>query len=325
MQIVFDLQEYLQAMQSDKERTPSFLRPTGSHEPTITICNHEDEKCIHVTHRATKKSGVVIDLPLMQGIMPDDRITIMGRISDPKERRDWGISLLSQLSIAENQVAQQAVPHGIFLLTHQLDDDDLKKPLFLQTTKWGSWGDSEDPNFDFFVDSILVSRDIDFVKQKKEDRAVVYDLNSDIAICEATLNTVNGTHHSLVLRQSGTPSIYIVSDGDGRAIHVTRRTNNYDGFDICMAQLNLIQGEEYRITVTGRADGEAPEDAQIMLQGIPGYHWRSLHSLVTNQDFTLSYTLKKSSLEQWEALRIATNQAGAHVPYFIYSIEITTG
>lgn len=320
MQVIFDLQEHLKKVEIGEFGAASFLQSSGSPAPSLTVGQSKDGKYIHVSKRESRSAGVVIPTLFLPMLLPGDRITISGRITNDAPDNYWGIALFSQ-SAESDQLTQQIAPRGVFSLTHRLEATDLSKSMTIQTTKWQDF----EPNYDFFIDSIKVTRDDERDKFVKDEREIVYSLNMDQALLDVDLDVGGGIDDSMVLRLSGNPNVAVfgqMGDDNGRSLHISGRTRDFDGFDIRMEELKLIKGNEYHVKLTGRTAGNVPADAQLMLQGMPGYHWRSLTHIAGNQDFTLSCTLRKSAVEKWEALRVATNAAGSNVAYFIYTIEI---
>jgi len=320
MQIIFDLQEQLKNLQLGNFDATGYLQARGEVNPTLTLCENQGERSIHVTHRQSREDGVIIPVLFYSMLLPGDRITLTGRMNGDVADNYWGIALCST-SDEGDQLAQQIAPQGEFSLSHQLEATDLSKSLVVKTTKWRD----VEPNYDFFIDSIKVSRDDEQDKFKKDAREIVYDLNTDYAVQQVNLDIGGGIDASTVLRLSGNPNIAVFEHHitGKRGLHIAARERDFDGLDIRLSELQLIPGNEYDVKIIGRTAGAAPIDSQIMIQGMPGYHWRSLQSIGGNQDFMLGCTLRKSAVEKWNAIRIATNEVGSNIAYFIYSIVIT--
>ncbi|MCK0470483.1 endo-1,4-beta-xylanase [Halalkalibacter sp. APA_J-10(15)] len=132
--------------------------------------------------------------------------------------------------------------------------------------------------------------------------------------------------------QSGDSQLEAVSDvvfdgnDDGYALHVTGRTNNWDGVDISFADVGMEDGQTYDIKVTGYVDESVsvPEGGQALLQNIDSYDGLYLNAnYVAGEPFTLEgqYTV---NVESDSALRIQSNDAGQTVPFYIGNILITT-
>lgn len=119
----------------------------------------------------------------------------------------------------------------------------------------------------------------------------------------------------------------VVFDGneEGKAIHVSGRTNGYDGVDIKFSDLGMENGNTYTITVAGYVNDSAsvPVGAQALLQNVDSYSGLYVAAdYVVGQAFTLTgqYTV---NTDEDSALRIQSNEAGKEVPFYIGDILIT--
>ncbi|QGH36727.1 polysaccharide deacetylase family protein [Gracilibacillus salitolerans] len=112
---------------------------------------------------------------------------------------------------------------------------------------------------------------------------------------------------------------------NGKAVHVSERTNNWDGVDIPFNDVNMEDSKTYMITITGYVDENTtiPEGAQALLQNVESYNGLYVAAdFVAGQAFTLSgeYTVDAS---EDRALRIQSNDEGSTVPFYIGDIHIT--
>ncbi|HEX2944525.1 MAG TPA: endo-1,4-beta-xylanase [Clostridia bacterium] len=139
----------------------------------------------------------------------------------------------------------------------------------------------------------------------------------------------NGTG---IAAQSGGASLTQVSgktfDGnsDGKALYVSKRTNNWDAADFKFTDLKLENGKTYSITVKGYVDSgvNIPSGAQAALQTADGYAWISGVNMEAGKAFTLTGTYKVGSNEKDTRFRVQSDEKGKTVPFYIGDIVITT-
>ncbi|SFL71418.1 endo-1,4-beta-xylanase [Gracilibacillus orientalis] len=122
------------------------------------------------------------------------------------------------------------------------------------------------------------------------------------------------------------PVSEIVFEGneDGNAIHVSERSNNWDGVNLPFSNVGMEDGKTYTITITGYVDDNVtiPEGSQALLQNVDSYNGLyAAAELVEGQSFTLSgeYTVNTS---EDNALRIQSNDDGQTIPFYIGGILI---
>ncbi|MGP4039144.1 endo-1,4-beta-xylanase [Gracilibacillus sp. D59] len=134
-----------------------------------------------------------------------------------------------------------------------------------------------------------------------------------------------------VVTPAGNAQVNPVSDivfennDDGHAIHVSERSNNWDGVDIPFSEVGMENGKTYTITVRGYVDENVSvsEGAQVLLQNVDSYSGLYVAAdFISGQTFTLSgqYTVDTS---QDRALRIQSNEAGNTIPFYIGDVLIT--
>ncbi|SEL61694.1 endo-1,4-beta-xylanase [Paenibacillus sp. OK003] len=119
---------------------------------------------------------------------------------------------------------------------------------------------------------------------------------------------------------------------DGAALHVSNRSNNWDGVDLAFDDLGLSVGKEYSVTASVYVDSDAnpPADGKAVLEmvsnkGVAGseaYTGISSADFKAGQGITLSADLSVNSVEN-TALRIKSNDAGKAVQFYIGNITIT--
>ncbi|RCW76969.1 endo-1,4-beta-xylanase [Saliterribacillus persicus] len=134
-----------------------------------------------------------------------------------------------------------------------------------------------------------------------------------------------------IATQAGNAQLDHVSDlifegnDDGEAVHVSNRTNNYDGIDINFSDASMENGKTYTITINGYIDDSTttPDGSQALLQNVDSYNGLYVAAdLTAGESFTLTgeYTVDTSADR---ALRIQSNDAATTVPFYIGDILIT--
>jgi len=305
------------------------LVPIGDNHPVLSVEVVDDVKTVLVKDRADRVAGLGIPLSSLPSLKAGDRITVTGRVPRETPAGSWGVALVTEESDARNaeecQLAQYTSPKVLFALSHILCGADLDKLIMVQTTRWGAIN----PIMDLYIDSIIVCRDEKYTSITEDSRTIVYSMDSDDetrpgeVMASADTRDVADFMAAGKLIKSGNPDVKIFMQGNSKALYIASRVKDWDGIDINMHRLELFPGNKYQIKVVGCIDGTAPGGTIITLQGIPGFLWRNNQQVVSqNQGFTLRYTLNHAEVEQWSAIRVTTNLAGASVPFYIYSIEI---
>ncbi len=117
-----------------------------------------------------------------------------------------------------------------------------------------------------------------------------------------------------------------VFDGndDGAALYVSNRVNNWDAADFKIADIGLVNGNTYTITIKGYVDADVnvPAGAQCWLQTVDSYGWWGGADFVAGKAFTLTGTYKADTSKD-TSIRVQTNETGAAVPFYIGDIQIT--
>ncbi len=129
--------------------------------------------------------------------------------------------------------------------------------------------------------------------------------------------------------QSGGASLKQVTgkvfDGndDGAALYVSNRTNNWDAVDFKIADIGLVNGNTYTITIKGYVDADVnvPTGAQAWLQTADSYGWWGGADFVAGKAFTLTGTYTVDTSKD-SSIRVQTNDTGAAVSFYIGDIEI---
>ncbi|WP_339848832.1 endo-1,4-beta-xylanase [Paenibacillus sp. FSL W7-1088] len=119
---------------------------------------------------------------------------------------------------------------------------------------------------------------------------------------------------------------------DGAALHVSNRSNNWDGVDLAFDDLGLSVGKEYSVTASVYVDTDANPSADgkavleiVSNKGVDGseaYTGISSADFKAGQGITLSADLSVNSVEN-TALRIKSDEAGKGVSFYIGNITIT--
>jgi len=108
----------------------------------------------------------------------------------------------------------------------------------------------------------------------------------------------------------------------GNILHVTGRTNSWDGVDI--HRLGMEEGDV--LVVEGRADGQPPAGTQMVLGGAESpWNWAASAALSdANQEFIFELVLEENHMEdeQFVRIRVQTNGEGATMSFFVYEIQI---
>jgi hypothetical protein len=293
--------------------------PTGKTLPALDILQVEDVKTILVTKRANKQAGVGINIAKICDIAPGDRITVTGRFKSDAPSGSWGVALIAKDGTAENQLAHQIAPRSVFSLSHVLEKTEMDAMVVLHTTSWGHI----EPNMDFFVDNLRISREVSESNILADTRGIVYSMSDDRRMRDykslGLSQDIQGTEY---LQGSGNPKIKIIKRGKLNILHVSNRFRDFDAVDIMLNTLKLMKGNSYQVTATGRIDGKAPEGSLMLMQSTPGYSWLASKFVSEGSEFSLTFTLTPSGIEKWTAIRISSNVIGASVSFFIFSIEV---
>lgn len=123
-----------------------------------------------------------------------------------------------------------------------------------------------------------------------------------------------------------TPVTGKIFDGndDGAALHVTNRSNTWDAADFKFAEIGLVNGQTYTVTVKGYVDAgvEVPADAQAYLQTVDSYKWYAGANFVAGSSFTLTADITIDTSNN-TAIRVQSSESGKSVPFYIGDILIT--
>jgi hypothetical protein len=190
----------------------------------------------------------------------------------------------------------------------------------VHTVFWGTY----EPLVDFYIDCILITRQEKSADEEADTRSIVYTLDAEpntelMGMDEAV--SIGGKNAPLLFC-SGHPTVRVMKHGLSVALHVKNRFNDWDGVDINIGRMNLSASNQYKVTVNGRIQGDAPIGSTIMLQGVPGYVWKCNTPFTSDSEYSLSYTMSRSDVEKWHYVRVTTNTEGASVSFYIYGIKI---
>ena len=326
---MFDLQQKLEALEPGVFKRTEHLEPIGDNEPTLSLEMIEDVKTVLVKNRADQVSGIGIPLNAIPMLRSGDRLMITGRVPPGVPAGSWGVALVMQeteLRKAEEcQLAMFTSPRSLFTLTHILSSTDLNELMIVQTTRWGAIK----PTMDLYIDSIIIFRDEKYSSIVEDLRTIVYSLETDSEYTTGEILAVGEEMREIrdysgmgFLVQAGSPEIRVFRHNEAKALYISNRNKDWDGVDLNMQHMKLYPGNKYQITVTGSVDGLAPKGMSVTLQGIPGYTWRSNQVVESDGQFILRHTLSQSEADHWATIRITTDAVGAHVPFYIYGIEV---
>jgi len=316
MLVLYDMQNDLKDAEPGDFERHGILLLRRDPEANGVIKVIEDIKTIYISGRSKRESGIYMYIDELTGLLPGDRITITGRIEEHSlGGSTWSISLFS---VIDGHLTHHIAPGTVYSISYILDENDVNNALTVHTIGWGVL----EPLMNFYVDNILITRADSADEFTVDTRKGIYSLatDTDLTLINADNFIKYGT--AVILTRSGYPNIGIFKHKGENAIHVNTRVNDWDGLDIIISNLKLQAGNQYKITVRGQIDGEAPEGTIIMIQGVPTYSWRRYMFVKSNEEFTIEYNLTRQDVEQWTAARITTNPAGATVSFFVYGIEI---
>jgi hypothetical protein len=321
MIVLYDFQEDFKNVKPGEFKKSEIISVRSDPSSTSTVEEVEDVKTIFLTDRAARESGIYIHLNKIKELIAGDRITITGRIGSEAPRGPvWSIALLSD-GRKDGHLTQHISPGpgSVFALSHILDHSEVDNHFAVHTIGWGG---VLQPLMDFYIDGILITRKSDEGETELDSRTVIYAMETDEMIEHIASEEIDSFGEKIIVARSGLPIINIFPCADQKALHVGTRVNDWDGIDIMLSHLRLRPGNQYKITVKGRIDGDAPDGSVLMLQGIPSYAWRSNIAIIKDMEFTLEHTLTISELEKWTTVRITTNGFGAAVSFYIYDINI---
>ena len=163
----------------------------------------------------------------------------------------------------------------------------------------------------------------------------VMPLNNMVKAEITTIYHEDFTHGQGIATQAGDATLTPVTgkvftgNGDGAALYVNPRKNNWDGADFSFEKLGMKEGNKYTITVKGYVDAETdPENpivksgSQAFLQAVNSYAWIAGAGFVAGKEFTLTGTYTVDTSKD-SAIRIQSDDLGAKVPFYIGEITVT--
>lgn len=321
MLVIYDLQKDLTHIDSGEfsNAGPVLAREKYSTRAKVELI--EDIKTICVYNRDVVQTGIDIKLSEIPGIMPGDRITVTGRVcpKEPIGNKHWAVALIIVEAFPEGQLTQHPAPESVFSVSHILEKEQLDLTMAVHTVIWGTF----QPLMDMYIDSVLITRRDMSSEGETDTRRIIYEFDGepDSKVMGSDQAASLGRNAPYVYC-SGYPDVRVFRRGDTTALHVGNRFNDWDGLDINIARMELRPGSQYQITIKGRIDGDAPAGSSIMVQGIPGYAWRSNTAVFDNEEFTLTYIMSRTEVERWGTIRITTNTTGASVSFYVYGIEV---
>ncbi|MCL1862195.1 MAG: hypothetical protein FWF78_01355 [Defluviitaleaceae bacterium] len=309
--VLFDLQSALTVSES-----VAFV----SDAQNIKIKEIEDVKTLTVTKRQSDIDGFIVDITRLSEyaegeILLGDRFTITGRFGRKTPIGGWCFELRARCKNGTNKAVHQFFPDRsrIFALSFVIDINDVESIYLITRTQVIGLTPKE-----FFVDGILITRVSGYAIA--DTRSVVYIMEDD-----RFLEDLTEGGYSEYLYATGDPLylVYRSAEKAGRkALSISRRLNDWDGLDIRISLMNFLPQNKYAVRVVGCIPGEAPLDAEIMLQLIPTYESRSVKLMHENQNFVLLHAFTSEELKTTECVRIATSESGKNMSFIIYNIEV---
>ena len=111
---------------------------------------------------------------------------------------------------------------------------------------------------------------------------------------------------------------------DGAALYVSNRANTWDAADFRIADIGLVNGSTYTITIQGYVDSDAtvPAGSQVWLQTADSWGWWGGSDMVAGKAFTLTGTYTVDTSKDW-TIRVQSNEEGKTVPFYIGDVKIT--
>lgn len=314
--VLYDLQKELGELSLGVFGGSRHLASGGEYPPKLTVVEAGGTKTLLVSDRPAIDSGLVLQVPALAKLLPGDKIIITGRICGTAPKLDWAMVMRRYGKLYAN-LAQHYIPSTdeLFCITYVFDPIDLETPVQIRSNHWGK----DDTPMDFFVDSILITREQSNANIEMDSRRVVYSFADDVNVKELKPGDITPFIHA-----SGAPMYTVKEKGGKKSIRVWRRLNNWDGIDIIIPNMNLKSGNLYTIRAKGRVESPVPPGATMMFQVLPGFIWRSAVPVEDNGVFTLSHTLSIMELQMAEGIRIASNPECAGMSFIISEIEVRT-
>jgi AraC-like DNA-binding protein len=285
----------------------------GKHLPALSVSEAGGTKSVFVSKRSSTDSIPLLQIPAMSNLQPGDKITVTGKICETATS-DWAV-ILRKYGGDYTVLAQQTFPgvNKLYSVTYALDRADMEYPVQIRINPWGR----EDVPPNFFVDSILITREQSATSIEVDERQIVYSLATDENVTHLRPGDITE-----FIRPSGTPLFTVKKRPGKKQIRVSRRTNDWDGIDVYLPGMNLKPGNLYTISAKLRIEGESPPKAAMMFQVLPGFIWRSVVAVEDDSTFVLSHTFSLMELQTSEAVRITSNPEGTNMDFTISEIEV---
>jgi len=323
MTILHDLQEQLEDVSIGKFNNSiaksllvNIIRPWGNPEPVISVREYDGVRYISIENRILDDSGIELVLSAVPDLRVGDKISITGRIGEDAPLSNWGVCMFVK-GEEVGHLDQHIAPTGLYNVNHVIDTDELERGLVLRTVQWGE----STSVIDFYVDSIIITRQDTITEIVEDIRPVVYSFANDRDILTSRTDRPVFEGNNF-LRRSGVPEVHISEHNGKRMLTLKKRAKDWDAIDILFSSMDLIRGNIYKISVTGIMGDDAPEKATVLFQGIPGFSWRSNVQVRPNEEFRIEHVLSPSEMESWTSLRITTDGASSQSTFTIKSIEV---
>ncbi|MDR0272473.1 MAG: hypothetical protein LBI27_04065 [Clostridiales bacterium] len=312
MLVLYELQNILHDIDAGAFFGDSFLIPC-SDTSNLFVSETEDVKSIFVSERASDSDGLAILTPDFGKYVPGDRVTITGRVSENIPIGGWCFELHKCHPNGSSRLIQRYFPKRdkMYVLSYILDTRDEERHIRLITYPYVQ----NIKPADFYIDNILITRSMG-ENALTDTRGIIYSMENDPFLTE-----LNGGGYTEYLFASGNPK-YSVNEGGELGIKVSRRVNDWDGIDVRTHLMNLLRGNKYCVRVKGRIDGNAPANAEMILQILPSYSWCEVQRVSSFQYFTLEHVFSSDELDTLESVRITTNAAGTKMSFFVHEIKL---
>lgn len=180
--------------------------------------------------------------------------------------------------------------------------------------------------------TVDTSKDIAIRVQSNDTAKTVPFYIGDILITQGTTTVYHETFASGRGKavQSGGASLTAVDKAfagydDGKALYVSSRNVDYDAADFPFADVNMVDGRKYRITVKGYIDPDVENvapGAKLFIKTNNTYAELASTNVTTGAAFTLTceYTFDEKGSDT--AFRVQSNSEGANIPFYIGDVSV---
>ena len=304
-----------------------------------SIVTYSDNKSIHLSERTSDYNGVDVKLQtlaLTAGV--EYTFTVSGHVDNDVTVPSGSKIVVSNPNAwgqftAYQWLVNKSLTTGDFELEYKTTLSATDIEGLASNSYFRVQSSAEGKEVPFYVDNIIIV-------QAPPTVTSVYEMQADAGISEATPDSAFDSTKNLQ-NSGGSPTI--VTQGDGKSIYVSERTDNWQGVDIRLKSLGLTTGNEYTFTVSGHVDNDVtvPSNSQIVFSNpnawgaYNNYQELSKNPLIAG-NFDLEYKVNFTA-DNIAALaaepadpnapplfRIATNDVAKEIPFYVDSIIITS-